>query len=66
VSGIANLKHRRAQVLDMNRDEVALLKFHDSDASTVQRLPHTAFHDPSFEDAQPRESIEFRTFAYFL
>lgn len=29
-------------------------------------VPHTAFQDHSFEDARPRESIEFRTFTYFL
>jgi hypothetical protein len=50
----------------MHRDEVVLLKFHDSDESTVMRVPHTAFHDTSLADARARESIEFRTFAYFL
>jgi hypothetical protein len=50
----------------MERDEVVLLKFHDSDRSKACRVPHTAFRDPSFPDARPRESIEFRTFAYFI
>jgi len=50
---------------NMNRDEIVLLKFHDSDASKALRTPHTAFHDPSFPGARPRESIEFRTMAYF-
>jgi hypothetical protein len=59
-------KHRWWYFSDMNRDEVILLKFHDSDDSEVMRVPHTAFQDPSFDDAKPRESIEVRTFAYFL
>jgi len=50
---------------NMHRDEVILLKFHDSDRNSVLRVPHTAFHDRSFHDARPRQSIEFRTFAYF-
>jgi hypothetical protein len=50
----------------MTPDEVILLKFHDSDLSSVMRVPHTAFHDTSFADAKPRESIEFRSFAFFL
>lgn len=50
----------------MHRDEVVLLKFHDSDRSKACRVPHTAFHDPSFPDAHSRESIGFRTFAYFI
>jgi hypothetical protein len=61
-----NPDHRWWYFPNMDRDEVVLLKFHDSDASTVQRVPHTAFHDLSFDDAKPRESIEVRTFAYFL
>lgn len=51
---------------NMNRDEVILLKFHDSDKSKACRVPHTAFHDPSFPDANHRESIEVRTIAYFV
>ncbi len=50
---------------NMTRDEVVLLKFHDSDATRALRTPHTAFHDPSFPGAKPRESIEFRTIAFF-
>jgi hypothetical protein len=51
---------------NMTRDEVILLKFHDSDPSSAMRVPHTAFRDTSFPDATLRESIEFRSFAYFL
>lgn len=61
-----NPDHRWWYFPNMHRDEVVLLKFHDSDDSKVMRVPHTAFHDPSFDDAMPRESIEVRTFAYFL
>ena len=50
----------------MTPAEVILLKFHDSDPSSVLRVPHTAFHDTSFADARTRESIEYRSFAYFL
>ncbi len=60
-----NPEHHWWYFSNMNRDEVLLLKFHDSDESSVMRVPHTAFHDTSFADAHPRESIEVRTFAYF-
>ena len=50
---------------NMTRDEVLLFKFHDSDRAKAMRTPHTAFHDPSFPNANPRESIEFRTIAFF-
>lgn len=58
--------HRWWYFSNMHRDEVVLLKFHDSDETKVCRVPHTAFHDPSFPDANPRASIEVRTIAYFL
>ena len=58
--------HRWWYFSRMHRDEVILLKFHDSNRSTAWRVPHTAFHDPSFADAHPRQSIEVRTIAYFL
>jgi hypothetical protein len=57
--------HRWWYFSGMTRDEVLLLKFHDSDPSKALRTPHTAFHDPSFASAKTRESIEFRTIAYF-
>ena len=60
-----NPAHRWWYFSNMNRDEVVLLKFHDSNRSVAWRVPHTAFHDTSFADARPRESIEFRTVAYF-
>jgi hypothetical protein len=61
-----NPNHRWWYFPDMTRDEVLLFKFHDSDRSRAWRVPHTAFRDTSFPDARPRESIEFRTMAYFL
>ena len=57
--------HRWWYFSNMTRDEVLLFKFHDSDPTKALRTPHTAFHDPSFPDARVRESIEFRTIAYF-
>jgi len=60
-----NPAHRWWYFSNMTRDEVLLFKFHDSDPSRALRTPHTAFHDPSFANARIRESIEFRTIAYF-
>jgi hypothetical protein len=60
-----NPRHRWWYYPDMTRDEVLLFKFHDSDHSTAWRTPHTAFHDTSRADARVRESIEFRSVAYF-
>jgi hypothetical protein len=60
-----NPNHRWWYFSNMTRDEVVLIKFHDSDRSKALRTPHTAFNDSSFPDARPRESIEFRTVAYF-
>jgi hypothetical protein len=50
----------------MTRDEVALFKFYDSDRSRAWRVPHTSFFDPTYPNAKPRQSIEFRTVAYFF
>ncbi|MBU6206635.1 MAG: hypothetical protein KGQ42_02990 [Alphaproteobacteria bacterium] len=50
---------------DMTRDEVILIKFHDSDHSRTWRAPHTAFHDVGRADAMTRKSMEFRGVAYF-
>jgi hypothetical protein len=57
--------HRWWYFSNMTRDEVVLLKFHDSDATRALRTPHTAFRDTSFSGAKARESIEFRSFAFF-
>lgn len=58
--------HRWWYFPQMTRDEVILLKFHDSDHSRAWRVPHTAFRDPTFPNARTRASIEFRTVAYFV
>ncbi|HEY6817572.1 MAG TPA: CmcJ/NvfI family oxidoreductase [Croceibacterium sp.] len=50
---------------NMQADDVLLFKFHDSDHSRTWRCPHTAFHDPSFADANVRESIEVRSVAFW-
>lgn len=61
-----NPAHRWWYFSAMHRNEVILLKFHDSDRLTAWRVPHTAFHDPSFANARPRQSIELRSIAYFV
>ena len=58
----AQFAGQRAESLD----EVLLVKFHDSDHSKAWSAPHTSFRDPGVHNAPPRESIEFRTIAYFL
>jgi hypothetical protein len=58
--------HRWWYFPDMNRDEVLLVKFHDSDHTKAWRAPHTSFRDPGVVNAPPRESIEYRTIAYYL
>jgi hypothetical protein len=57
--------HRWWYFSNMTRDEVIMLKFHDSDQTRAWRTPHTAFLDPSFPDANTRRSIECRSVAYF-
>jgi hypothetical protein len=60
-----NPNHRWWYFSNMQRDEALLFKFHDSDRSVAWRVPHTAFWDPSFPDANIRESIEARIYAFF-
>jgi hypothetical protein len=53
-------------VPDLKPDEAILIKCWDSDRSVAQFTPHTAFDDPTTPDGTPpRESIEFRTIAFF-
>jgi hypothetical protein len=61
-----NPGHRWWYFPDMTRDEVLLVKFHDSDHSRAWRAPHTSFRDPGVHNVPPRQSIEFRTIAYYL
>jgi hypothetical protein len=60
-----NPNHRWWYFSKMTRDEVILLKFHDSDRSVAWRTPHTAFWDTSFPDRKTRSSIECRSVAFF-
>jgi hypothetical protein len=50
---------------DLTADEALLFKLHDSDHSVAWRVPHTAFEAPYATDANPRESVEYRTIAFF-
>ncbi|QGZ95913.1 CmcJ/NvfI family oxidoreductase [Terricaulis silvestris] len=51
---------------NMQLNEALLIKCYDSDASRAQFTPHTAFESPlTPANAPPRESIEFRTIAFF-
>jgi hypothetical protein len=51
---------------DMQLDEALLIKCYDSRADVAQFTPHTAFENPlTPANAPPRESIEFRTIAFF-
>jgi len=57
--------HRWWYFANMEREDILLFKFHDSDHSVTWRCPHTAFADPSFPDANCRESIEVRVVAFW-
>ncbi len=58
-------QHRWWFFPDLTADEVLLFKLHDTDHSVAWRVPHTAFEAPYAKDAVPRESVEFRTIAFF-
>jgi hypothetical protein len=58
--------HRWFYVPNQQLDEALLLKCYDSRADVARFVPHTSFDDPlTPDDAPPRESIEFRTIAFF-
>jgi hypothetical protein len=64
------LRHDPAQrwlyIPDLAPDEALLIKCWDSDPSVARFAPHTAFEDPTTPPGTPpRESIEFRTIAFF-
>jgi hypothetical protein len=51
---------------NMQLDEALLIKCYDSDIGVARFTPHTSFADPNTPaDAPPRQSIEFRTMAFF-
>jgi hypothetical protein len=58
--------HRFYYFPDMNRDEIVILKLHDSDHDQAWFAPHTAFHDEARRGAKVRQSIEFRSIGYWL
>jgi hypothetical protein len=60
-----NPNHRWWYFSNMTRDEVVLIKLHDSDHTRIWRAPHTAFHNAGVSNARVRESIEVRSIAYF-
>lgn len=58
--------HRWLYFPTMQLDEALLLKCYDSRTDVARFTPHTAFENPTApDDAPPRESIEFRTIAFF-
>lgn len=58
--------HRWYYVPDLQLDEALLIKCFDSRAGVASFTPHTAFENPRTPaNAPPRESIEFRTIAFF-
>jgi hypothetical protein len=53
-------------VREQRPDEALLIKCWDSDETVARFAPHGAFQAPTTPpDAPPRESIEFRTIAFF-
>jgi hypothetical protein len=61
-----NPAHRWYYASDMRKDEVWLFKNFDTATDGRARFaPHTAFVDPTHPVVAPRESVEFRTFAFF-
>ncbi|CAN7376484.1 CmcJ/NvfI family oxidoreductase [Phenylobacterium sp. LjRoot225] len=51
---------------DLQPNEALLIKCWDSDAGVARFAPHTGFEDPTTPPGTPpRESIEFRTLAFF-
>ena len=62
----ANPAHRWCYFSDMTRTEVLVFKSFDSRINPLGCVPHVAFNDPTCPaDAQPRESIEVRGYAFF-
>jgi hypothetical protein len=59
-------QYRRWYVSNMMRDEALVFVFHDSRRVRPWRVPHRAFFDATRADARPRDSIEFRSVAYFF
>jgi hypothetical protein len=61
-----NPTQRWLYVPDLQVDEALLIKCWDSDPSVARFAPHTGFEDPTTPPGTPpRQSIEFRTIAFF-
>jgi hypothetical protein len=61
-----NPGQRWLYVPDLGPEEAMLIKCWDSDPSVAQFAPHTGFEDPTTPPGTPpRQSIEFRTIAFF-
>jgi len=61
-----NPKQRWLYIPDQQLDEVVLIKCWDSEPSVARFAPHTGFQDPTTPPGTPpRQSIEFRTIAFF-
>jgi hypothetical protein len=61
-----NPAQRWCYVPDLAPDEAVLIKCWDSDPTVARFTPHTGFEDPTTPpETPPRESIEFRTIAFF-
>jgi len=67
IYGLAyNPDQRWFYVPRLQPDEVVLIKCWDSDEGVARFAPHSAFEDPTTPPGTPpRESIEFRTLAFF-
>ncbi len=67
VYGVAyNPAQRWLYVPDLQPEEAILIKCWDSDPNVARFAPHTGFEDPTTPPGTPpRESIEFRTIAFF-
>ena len=57
--------HRWWYFAGMERDDVLLFKFNDSDHTRTWRCPHSAFVDNSAQNPHVRESIECRSVAFW-
>lgn len=57
--------HRWWYFSNMDRSDVLLFKFYDSDHTVTWRCPHTAFRDDSLPGTQIRSSIEVRCVAFW-
>ena len=67
IYGVAyNPAQRWLYIPDLQPEEAILIKCWDSDPARARFAPHTGFDDPTTPPGTPpRESIEFRTIAFF-